>query len=94
MSDGRKTYATVPYRDKPELTCSIIEQLSEQEGLDGLILLNHASSPETDAFVQEVLHVLDSTFQWKAFPPRRRSPRCGIAHGTSLWLRISTRWPF
>jgi hypothetical protein len=53
MSEGRTTWATVPYRDKPELTCSIIGQLSEQEGLDHLLLLNHASTPETDALVQE-----------------------------------------
>lgn len=49
------TFAAIPYRDRADLTCNLIGQLGREPKLDGLYLLDHASSDDTDARIDEAL---------------------------------------
>lgn len=54
------TWATIPYRDQGDLTCNLLRQLDEQDGLEGVILCDHDSGPDTVAAVEAVIGQLES----------------------------------
>lgn len=49
------TYATIPYRNRPELTVALLTQLADEEALQGVILLDHDSTWETNVVVAGAL---------------------------------------
>lgn len=49
------TWATIPYRDKPELTGPLLKQLADEDALEGVILLDHASTHATYSEIRELI---------------------------------------
>lgn len=52
------SYVLVPFKDKPELTCALIEQLSVNGGFDSLLLFDNGSTEESALAVTNALRRL------------------------------------